>query len=362
MNTQQYPLVRAAGTHFELGQQHGQQAAVWIHAHLDHMRTSMHLSPEQMSVRALQFQPLFEQHCPHLLEELAGLAEGAGITFAEALAVNVRGVMAWAPEAAPASREGCTSFVVGPAGTASGQVIAGQNSDIGRPYTDFSYVLHLQPHGKPEVLVWTFGGMIGYHGLNSAGIANFANDLWGGPSPQFALPHYPIKRLVLECTRLDEVLAMLQRIPVAVNGNYVLCDRTGAIIDAELTTGGPEWVSDGGTGYLAHSNHFVCARYDTPEIRALSVPDSYTRLTTLDRSIRARFGKITVADMQQILRDHEHYPTSICRHPQSQDLSLGFEKAGETSAALIAEPAYGRLHVTKGNPCTQAFVTYSMSN
>ena len=53
-----------------------------------------------------------------------------------------------------------------------------------------AYVLHLQPMGKPEVLIWTFGGMLGYHGMNSAGVAHFANALGGGPQGQFAMPHY----------------------------------------------------------------------------------------------------------------------------------------------------------------------------
>ena len=33
-------------------------------------------------------------------------------------------------------------------------------------YTQLGYVLHLKPIDKPEVLIWTFGGMIGYHGIN----------------------------------------------------------------------------------------------------------------------------------------------------------------------------------------------------
>ena len=49
-----------------------------------------------------------------------------------------------------------------------------------------AYVLHLQPRNKPEVLIWTFGGMIGYHGMNSVGIAHFANALGGGPAGKFA--------------------------------------------------------------------------------------------------------------------------------------------------------------------------------
>ena len=46
-----FPFLRAAGTHRELGRQHGQQAAEHIKAHLDHMRESMKLSRDQLQDR-----------------------------------------------------------------------------------------------------------------------------------------------------------------------------------------------------------------------------------------------------------------------------------------------------------------------
>src|SRR5437870_4254766 len=89
-----YPLYRAKGTHRELGRQHGEQAAERIKAHLDFIARTQKLSVEQLHARALRFQPLFRKHCPHLLDEMKGLADGAGVPLAEALAVNIRGVLA----------------------------------------------------------------------------------------------------------------------------------------------------------------------------------------------------------------------------------------------------------------------------
>src|SRR5258705_285542 len=83
--------------------------------------------------------------------------------------------------------------------------VAGQNSDIDPGIPPLGYVLHLKPVNKPEVLIWTFGGMIGYHGMNSAGIAHFANALGGGPSDRMGMPHYPLKRMMLECNHMDQV-------------------------------------------------------------------------------------------------------------------------------------------------------------
>src|SRR5437867_8390535 len=81
----EYPLYRAAGSHRELGRQHGEQAAEKIKAHLDKIAAADRVSRDKLRERALAFRPLFEKYCPHLLEEIQGLGEGARISLAEAL-------------------------------------------------------------------------------------------------------------------------------------------------------------------------------------------------------------------------------------------------------------------------------------
>jgi hypothetical protein len=79
------------------------------------------------------------------------------------------------------------------------EILIGQNSDMTVDIPPLAYVLNLKPAGKPEVMMWTFGGMLGYHGMNGVGVAHFANALGGGPRGRFAMPHYPVKRMMLEC-------------------------------------------------------------------------------------------------------------------------------------------------------------------
>jgi hypothetical protein len=210
------------------------------------------------------------------------------VALAEALAVQVRGELAQLPF------EGCTTFVISADGTASGQILIGQNSDVEPELEAFAYVLRLQPEGKPTALLWTFGGMIGYHGLNAVGVAHFANSLGGGPAWQVGLPHYPIKRLMLEQRTVDEVLALLRRVPVCSSANYVCCDGAGRIADVELTPAGFALLEDQGAGFLAHSNHFVCGPYAGPDTDAASVPDSFPRLARLRELLAGRYGRVTV--------------------------------------------------------------------
>jgi isopenicillin-N N-acyltransferase-like protein len=344
----QYRLVRAEGTHRELGRQHGEQAAELIRAHVDLLGRSR----DQLRVQALKFKPLFEKYCPHLLDEIVGLGEGAGITLAEALAVNIRG------ELRKAREEGCTTYVIGRKGTANGEILIGQNSDMGRRNIELGYMLHLKPNNKPQVLIWTFGGMIGYHGMNSAGMAIFENALSESgsvPAGKFAMPHYPVKRMILESARVDEALKLFRTIPLASNKNYVMCDGAGAILDVEATTAGPEIIRDEGAGFLAHSNHFVCARYTKREIPDAMMPDSLQRRDRMNALIQSEMGSITVDRIKAFLSDHSNHPTSICRHPATP--GKGPER---TVASMISEPAHRRMHVALGNPCESRFVTYAM--
>ena len=363
----QYPVYQASGSHQELGRQHGEQAKTHIAAHLSYMRESLGFSTSELESRALQFRPLFEKHCPHLIDEISGLAEGAGISFAEALAVNIRSALTQATADRTGSNrdnsssgDGCTAFAITRKGTADGGILIGQNSDMLPAVVDFGYVLHLKPENKPELLMWTFGGMIGYHGLNSHGVANFANDLGGGPRPRFAMPHYPLKRLILECRTFDEILPLFQRVPLWANGNYVLCDETGRILDVEATTAGAEVISDQGAGFLAHSNHFLSERYATDANHELSAPDSFDRLRRITELIKSRLGEATLDEAKTWLRTSDRHTGGICRVAKTPDSSDGWTIAGITVASIIAQPAERKLHVAASNEPDHPFIEYAM--
>lgn len=209
-----YPLFEARGTHRELGRQHGEPCRERLLAFVDYLGRILKLSKGELHTRARRFLPLFERHCPHLVEEIHGLAEGAGVPFAEALAVQIRG------ELGPMNDESCTTFVVSARGTASSEILIGQNGDVEPEFEDFAYVFRLRPVDKPAVLMWTFGGQIGYHGINTAGVAHFANSLGGGPAWKFGLPHYPFKRMMLEQNNCAGVFDLIGRAPICSSGNY----------------------------------------------------------------------------------------------------------------------------------------------
>lgn len=350
-----YPLVEATGPPRELGRQHGEQARLKIVGFVGWMCDTFRLRQQELARHARSFKPLFEKHCPRLMEEMDGLAEGAGISIEAAMACQLRG------ELVRSSTEACTTFVLGPQVTSNGEVLIGQTSDMDDELRDFAYVLHLHPEDRPEVIMWTFGGMLGYHGLNEHGVAHFANSLGGGPGWQPGLSHYPLKRLMLEQRDVAAVRELMNSYPVCSSGNYVLCDGAGSILDIELTTDGPSEITDAGQGFIAHSNHFLCAPHACPENDADSLPDSFPRLDRIRSLIRQKAGSLDVDSMKSILADHDGHPVSICRHPHKGQGNAMLPNSGRTVAAIIAEPASGRFHIASGNPCEVPFVEYRLS-
>ena len=348
-----YPIFEAIGSPRELGRAHGEAARDLIRGFLDYLKHSLNFSDIELRRRAARFEPLFHEHCPHLLTETHGLAEGANIHRLDALALQVRGELAGLRD------EACTAFAVNGSRTSDGGVLIGQNSDNPPEMMHFGYMLRLIPDHGPRILMWTFGGMLGYHGINEHGVAHFANALGGGPEWKFALPHYPLKRVLLEQRNAVGVRNVLRSVPVCSNGNYVMSLGAGQITDVELTSAGPMELPDDSSGIIVHTNHYRCSDYACEENFLHSLPDSFERQTRMESLLRGT-NTITVSDLQRFLSDHAGAPGSICRHQNAEDHHPMLSGHGHTVAALIAEADEGKLHVARGNPCTSSFATYSL--
>ena len=339
-----FPYIQVSGTAYHMGAEYGRQCQPQINCFLEMLMAGRDRG--QTLRRTRVFAPHFDHHVPQFVEQVRGLADGAGISFEEALLIQIRGEIDQG-----GSGPACTVFAVGPGVTASGQVLIGQNADLTDQFERIGVVLHLIPKSGPQILMWTFGGLLGYHGMNSQGVAQFANALGGGPGWRLALPHYPIKQQMLQKQTVAECLEVLDQIPVCSSGNYVLTGGCGRIIDVELTPEGYTMHDDEGENFIVHTNHFLSPRFASPHTDAQSLKDSFPRLCRLQRLIRDHAGQLCVEQLQQLLADHDNHPVSICRHRTADD-------ATKTTACLIAEPEAGKFHVGCGNPCEKRFATY----
>jgi isopenicillin-N N-acyltransferase like protein len=121
-----FPLIEVAGDSFQMGYQHGKQARALIRRYLDWIGRLTSLPRSVLCSNALRFVPAIQRLSRPFIDEVFGLAGGAGISFGEAVLCQVRS------EAAHRWEGGCTGFALRGAATATGEVLAGQNQDLGQ--------------------------------------------------------------------------------------------------------------------------------------------------------------------------------------------------------------------------------------
>jgi hypothetical protein len=89
-----FPHFTLRGSHREVGRQHGEALRPLVRAHLDLIHAqgaqNSRLEPETARRWAQAFGSVIGAAAPHFLEEIDGLAQGAGIEPAEALLLQVR--------------------------------------------------------------------------------------------------------------------------------------------------------------------------------------------------------------------------------------------------------------------------------
>ena len=152
---------------------------------------------------------------------------------------------------------------------------------------------------------------------------------------------------------MDGARELAERYGLRDTGNFLISDAAGNSLSLESNAGGLAVVAPR-RGLLVHANHAV-GRTTAP---AEAYPDrieranSRYRARTLRALLEAERGRLTAQRALMCLADHSAYPRGLCRH------RIGDAPGEGTSAAVVAEPAKGRLHVVRGPPCSNWPHTY----
>jgi len=280
---------------------------------------------------------------PHLLDEVRGIADGAGIDQRAALWLQ------WGM-AAP---EACTAFAVGPEFTGDGTVYAGQTKDTGPGANERSIVLKVRPDSRPAILSFSYAGHLAQIGISSTGVSVWGMSLYVDAPGSGANPL--LKRMLLEC----ESVAVMRELADAISGENVgafcFSDAAGSVGVLERLPGRQIWL-DGGRDSIGHANMIVSPE---PADRALDCyptrcPSAGARHRRVNEALAERRGGFDVAAGFAILSDQKDHPLSICRETTEVDGIL-------TNAAIVTEPLEGRLHVTYGPPTKAKPQTVSLA-
>jgi isopenicillin-N N-acyltransferase-like protein len=343
----------------EMGRQLGEAAREEVRTFVDlvverfNVGRTARVNPRAALDVAADSIPYAERYAPDSMEELRGIAEGAGITLEQAMLINVRNQLG-----AVAPPEGCTSVLIEPRASASGNGLVAQNWDNDPATDDFSVVLTRRPTGKPAMMSFTRPGEMAYIGLSSAGIGMVLNAM-PGAQRRTGVPWYFVLRAMYEAQDLEGAVGAAERAERTIPANTVLTAAGGGA-DIEVMIDAVRVLKADARGTLVHTNHCV-----HPELVCINdrypsgiFGQSFPRKTRGEAIIGSSDSPVTVAQIQQLLSDHDGYPTSICRHP-NDDPATGWQR---TVVSVIVEPAAGRMYLTRGNPCENPYEVYHLAD
>ncbi|MEV6756248.1 C45 family peptidase [Streptomyces sp. NPDC051214] len=364
------PLIEISGTPAGRGRQYGEAVRPQLHAALAYYEEafgqSSGLTWDQVTARATRWLEPVRDYAPHLLEEMRGIAEGAGVTLPDILALNARGEVIYdrsfaamqaketAADEEPA--DGCTSFAVYGEASGDGHVWAGQNWDWRAGVADTVVMLRVVQPPHPTLIMQVEAGQIGRQGANSAGIALNANGLGGRFSDAIGLPQTVVRRSVLDQHTITDALDVLCRTRAHIASNALLTCREGFAVDLETTPAGHGWMYPT-DGLLVHGNHYQAGvpAAIAADYRPMS-SDSLVRVPRAEQGLGA-LRSSTGADesrkiIKQAMSDHLGHPESLCTHPDPRKPEV---KHWSTLVSSCVDLTGGDYHVTAGTPCDRDY-------
>jgi isopenicillin-N N-acyltransferase-like protein len=357
-------VIRVSGpNHFEVGRRLGEAARDRVHAEAEHVFDD--LPPgrtiDQQRALAKEYLAFTQPRLPWLVEELAGIAEAAGIDALTFFAASIEEL--WyelrqqvAPEGArrrPAGR--CSDVVAGPEATTDGHLLVGHTHDRRAAAEEHIVGIEKQVDGDPTI--FQLGGVPWLSvGWNSAGLSLTGNEL----SPNDERLGISRSHQVLEMMRartLDEMVSMSLRSDRASSYNNVLTSADGGVANVEGSATDAEVTGLDDADHLVHTNHYVCDRMLPFEGDPAYAERSAVRLERARELIAAQPpGSVTPAVMREILSDHETKPDSICRHPE-------FGRPDEKTVFwCVADVTEGHISFGRGNPCDSETQEYMFAD
>ncbi|CAM4012984.1 C45 family peptidase [Nocardia ninae] len=339
------PFVRAEGDSFALGYQHGQARAADLRAFLDDGLCRLNrILPEPVSLAELR--PTIDAYLaeitaatPDLAEEIRGLATGANIDPYEAALLQLRREILGYQKIPTAGD--CTTYAL-----AGAEPVLAQTVDLNGNLDDQISVLEIVRAGTSRrVLVLSFGGLLGYLGLNSDGLAVGLNLVLGGQWHPGVPPYLAIRHLLDNAGTVEEAVRVLRKLPLASSRNIVLCDKDTAayveVLDSDFRV---EYSLN-----TAHTNHFL-----HPDLAPRDEINVFARNSSVRRLEQCRSRLATVpADPE------DHF--AVLSAPPINVTDNGDIRRERTVAAVVLCPGRGRLYLRPGDPAAHATEIFTLS-
>ena len=331
------------------------------------------VSPDQYFqelVCETNFMKAIERWTPDLLEEVKGIAEGAGVDFTTIFAFQLQDEEWWfgleRGETLQDQTRRCSS--IGWKGEAGSPSLVAQNMDMPDYLDGYQVVLHIKDNlSEVESLIFSAAGLIALNGVNNHSIGIVCNSLSQLNHSRDGLPVAYVHRGVLERKTFSEAKSFLNTIHHASGQNYILGSPT-KIVDLECSTNQvTEYSQPVRSRSICHTNHpFVNTDFQgipqggkhTSEglVESFDMNDTDSRIrfeVVFQQLGEAESNEANLDMTKRLFSSHNSELNPVCRHSKSD---LRWMTLGTSIMVLDKHP---QLHVCPGPPCTSKFTQFS---
>ncbi|HTM68102.1 MAG TPA: C45 family peptidase [Candidatus Binatia bacterium] len=297
---------------------------------------------------ARNYLPAVRRRYPKYLDEVRGIAEGAGIPFEDLfyLTADEELVSLWEKPARPEKPEHCSSAAV----RAKGGLLLGHNEDYPPRYLGRLVLVEAHPDGAPAFMALTYPYILAGPscGMNDRGLA-FAVDSLGYPSRPRGVPTNFILRDLYSARRAADVRRIVDVGNAAMaNAATVVSAREDLAFTVEATPEGAPLVAMGADGLLAHTNHSRSPSLSRNKEKASW--SSRKRLAALEHLLAAT-GTHAAAGLKAALSSKK---LGLLRFGRRANESC-------TVASAVLDPGRGIMYVAKRGPKGHVFRRYTFS-
>jgi hypothetical protein len=311
-------------------------------------------------LKQTEYPAAIKKWTPDLLDEVAGIAKGAGLDFDTMLVFQL--IDEYWVHGPGVAGEHCSALGFARRGERPGYIA--QNMDLEGFRSGFQAVLHIkQPKAKAEAFVLTHAGLIGLNGLNHRAIGICCNTLGQLAYCGDGLPVACVVRGVLERESEEAALAFLRAVKHASGQNYIIGGPDN-VYDFECSAGKVScFTPNGGAGVVWHTNHpLVNDDYNAGHRQALAKKETEKKEANTRARLQAlekRWGKDAPAPGLELIKttlaskDSPEFP--VCRPFKNKKENCTF---AATIMVLAAKP---ELHVAPGPPDVQPYRTLTFA-
>lgn len=357
-----FPIVEVSGSAFERGRVHGERARVHVErsiANYAHLFAFCDIAWDEAQRRAVAYRDAIGGLDASLLEEIEGIAAGAGRKPGEILALNARTELLpptyLGKAGAPAGE--CTAIAVRASASATEGTLLAQNWDWLGAQREALILLRSTDGGRPGFLTLTEAGMLAKIGMNTLGFGVCLNILRSvEDGKRTGVPVHVLLRALLERRNVADAIEFASRLSFGASSNVLCADVAGEVASLEISPLGVR-VLRGTDGTLCHTNHFIAPGTEGWQLELADNLSTEPRLERARRHAGAR-GMHGVEDLKTLLRDESEGFLSICRRP---DPSLPEQARIETVASVIMELARGAIHVAPHIPSLTEYRRVSLA-